>query len=711
MPTPTFQVFDLPPLAVSKRQLVNDAIQAARAAGVPARIFLKLIFHESSFDPGKVSPRGAVGIAQIMPTTAKALGLSEEDLRGTDRGSVMKQLRAGARYLREQVDRFGGDPRHPMVMTAALAAYNAGPTRVSKRGVNQVLFDYPETRNYVYNIQGKQQTDRALEMFRRATNKHPELGVSTLEFTEAPIYDVDEATGEWRLRGSDDENMPPVPPGTPLPGAIEAGGLPSRGDSTQGAAFDPGKPAHMEGVAPETTTVEARAPFARPQVGSGVDTRGMLQEAARILAQDFGKEPPRGEPSFAGGIAAAILAGTDPEGYSQVVRPTMEANAQRREREFQLSQAAHAQSVAQAQSLAGTATALEDQQRDQAAAVDELDIGLEALPELLDGAQQMASDLFAQAEGADPNDPLAQTRGRLARQLQGQIDFAEKFAQGLSAGDPSTFNQHTVQTFRNLVKDLNSTISQVSGVAASTEGEEYSQAGAANLAILKDLMKAQSAPVQLNEQQSRSFAELPEILRLSNDAYKTLRDNPNLPGGPLAGSTPWRTAIKYSFGLVDDSEISDFAAQIGGLGNAFLSLKSGAAISDGEYERLVASIPVITDTVGTVRTKMKYITRFFASKAAADKVLTRMPDEMYQQVLGLGGDREYIPKSLEGIILAPVGKRTFGGELDAVRGAVLGSGVKAPTLGSLPDALKTFFPEGSGTMGYIPDPNEDEDFE
>ena len=110
-----------------------------RAAGLDAatfiRLFTELVRAESAFDPLALSPKGAQGLGQLMPATARSLGV-------TDPWDPLQNLDGAARYLCAQLERFG-DAR------LALAAYNAGPHRV-------VQYDgippYRETRAYVAKI-------------------------------------------------------------------------------------------------------------------------------------------------------------------------------------------------------------------------------------------------------------------------------------------------------------------------------------------------------------------------------------------------------------------------------------------------------------------------------------------------------------------------------------------------------------------------------
>ena len=101
--------------------------------GIPTGLFDAMIIRESGYNPVAISPKSAFGFAQLMPATAASLGV--------DRYNPMQNMRGGARYLRQQLDRFGQ-------VHLALAAYNAGPGRV--RG--GMLPNIAETQAYVSNI-------------------------------------------------------------------------------------------------------------------------------------------------------------------------------------------------------------------------------------------------------------------------------------------------------------------------------------------------------------------------------------------------------------------------------------------------------------------------------------------------------------------------------------------------------------------------------
>ncbi|WP_373284033.1 lytic transglycosylase domain-containing protein [Primorskyibacter flagellatus] len=109
---------------------------AARRHGVPEDLFLRLVQQESGWNDKARSHKGAIGLAQLMPGTAKVLGVDPHD--------PQQNLEGGARYLAQQYRTFKS-------WRLALAAYNAGPQAVQKY---DGIPPYKETQNYVRIIWG-----------------------------------------------------------------------------------------------------------------------------------------------------------------------------------------------------------------------------------------------------------------------------------------------------------------------------------------------------------------------------------------------------------------------------------------------------------------------------------------------------------------------------------------------------------------------------
>ena len=157
-PTVPEEISPAAPLAeVGDLTIPEEAVAspAASSAALPARyeaavhqlaarfdlspaLIEALVWQESRWREGAVSPVGARGLAQLMPGTAREMGVNPDD--------PLANLEGGARYLRQQLDRFDGD------VEKALAAYNAGPGRVEKAGgIPRIR----ETQVYVAAVMGR----------------------------------------------------------------------------------------------------------------------------------------------------------------------------------------------------------------------------------------------------------------------------------------------------------------------------------------------------------------------------------------------------------------------------------------------------------------------------------------------------------------------------------------------------------------------------
>jgi hypothetical protein len=120
------------------------AVAAAQRHGLDPNLVLAVVGVESGFQPDAVSHKGAQGLMQLMPGTARELGV-------TDALDPAQNLDGGTRYLRMLIARYGGD------LGKALAAYNAGPGAVKRHGG---VPPYRETHHYIDRVLKRYQTAR-----------------------------------------------------------------------------------------------------------------------------------------------------------------------------------------------------------------------------------------------------------------------------------------------------------------------------------------------------------------------------------------------------------------------------------------------------------------------------------------------------------------------------------------------------------------------
>ena len=134
MAAPTATAADCEPLPASE---IDSLVgQTAKRQDLDEAVLRGVIQQESAFRPCAVSPKGAMGLMQLMPATASDLGVRNPF-------DPAANLDAGAMFLKELLMRYGGD------LSLALAAYNAGPAKVDAAGSVPAI---PETRDYVKRI-------------------------------------------------------------------------------------------------------------------------------------------------------------------------------------------------------------------------------------------------------------------------------------------------------------------------------------------------------------------------------------------------------------------------------------------------------------------------------------------------------------------------------------------------------------------------------
>ncbi len=132
------------PIGAAIHPAISRAVnQAAAEHALPPELVRSVIKVESNYNPFAVSPKGARGLMQLIPATARRFGVS-------DSFDPVENIRGGARYLRYLLDLYGGN------YTLALAAYNAGENAVARYGD---VPPYPETQNYVSLVRRELQAE------------------------------------------------------------------------------------------------------------------------------------------------------------------------------------------------------------------------------------------------------------------------------------------------------------------------------------------------------------------------------------------------------------------------------------------------------------------------------------------------------------------------------------------------------------------------
>ena len=142
-PTRLLAYFDVSPNYKAVKHLLKDA---SHTYGIDYELLQALIATESGFDTFAVSPKGAVGLMQLMPPTAERYGVKADKKTPIEKKLTdpKTNIKAGASYLRDLIKMFPGQ------LELAVAAYNAGEGAVQRAG-NKIP-NYPETKNYVKTV-------------------------------------------------------------------------------------------------------------------------------------------------------------------------------------------------------------------------------------------------------------------------------------------------------------------------------------------------------------------------------------------------------------------------------------------------------------------------------------------------------------------------------------------------------------------------------
>jgi soluble lytic murein transglycosylase-like protein len=164
-------------------QFAQTVERIARQNQLPPKLIHSVIRVESNYDPYAVSPKGALGLMQLIPSTARRFGVS-------DVFDPADNIQGGARYLKYLLELYKGDN------ALALAAYNAGEGAVSRYGG---VPPFPETRNYVTQVRKRleetaapNETSEPVSAVQRSEAKPAETSPADIY---NPIREVTEADG------------------------------------------------------------------------------------------------------------------------------------------------------------------------------------------------------------------------------------------------------------------------------------------------------------------------------------------------------------------------------------------------------------------------------------------------------------------------------------------------------------------------------------
>lgn len=159
--------FDISPSYKAVKHLLRDA---SVLHGIDFELLQALIATESGFDTHAVSPKGAVGLMQLIPPTAERYGVRADKVSPVAKKLTdpKTNIRAGSSYLKDLINMFPGQ------LELAVAAYNAGEGAVQRAG-NKIP-NYPETKNYVKTVMqlyGRLKPPESITETRRAPSSVP----------------------------------------------------------------------------------------------------------------------------------------------------------------------------------------------------------------------------------------------------------------------------------------------------------------------------------------------------------------------------------------------------------------------------------------------------------------------------------------------------------------------------------------------------------
>jgi hypothetical protein len=279
----------------------TEATRIAKEEGIDPALFLRVINQESGGNPRvRNSNKGAIGLTQLMPNTAKEMGVNPND--------PIDNLRGGARYLKRQLNDFK-DP------SLALAAYNAGPGAVRKAGG---IPNFAETKGYVASIMGSSK-DKTSDTLTPKTDELP--SAEELLSSGTPVNSSEVYGNEEILPTAEELNLPNVKVEQP-PSNVDK--LVNYVKSPQGREMALALGGTIGGVGGGALTVPTGGVGAIPGAGIGAATAGKIYD---IAMQGTGNAPTPTLAQNLGGTAKDVIAGGAMEVGGQVLGKVVELAA------------------------------------------------------------------------------------------------------------------------------------------------------------------------------------------------------------------------------------------------------------------------------------------------------------------------------------------------------------------------------------------------
>jgi soluble lytic murein transglycosylase-like protein len=162
---------------------IDEAVQRIAAQhSLPPQLIHSVIKVESNYNPHAISNKGALGLMQLIPATARRFGVG-------DAFNPVQNIEGGARYLRYLLDLYGEN--YPL----ALAAYNAGEGAVAKYGG---VPPFAETQNYVVSVRRQLEQAKKAADAKAASTRAPQPVVEAIETGPAHVVEIVQPDGSVR---------------------------------------------------------------------------------------------------------------------------------------------------------------------------------------------------------------------------------------------------------------------------------------------------------------------------------------------------------------------------------------------------------------------------------------------------------------------------------------------------------------------------------